>query len=101
MIEISESAKEFIKNQAEFNEPTIIIFEREYQSWCGTRKYIGVEVVEKEKIEKYPQFKKVKSNIDDIEIFAEEGILSQISNNIKINVIGYGPFRRLGLAYSS
>ena len=95
---LNDDAREFVLKSKDFKMPAIVLFERTYSSWCGPEVYRGVQILEKEELEKYNELTTVTDKNVDFDIFVEEHLLSKLNGKADITLTGFGPFRRLALA---
>ena len=102
MISLSPDAKTFIEDQKGIvSKPAIVVFEKSYQSWCGPRKYVGVELFEESELVKQNQVTKIdNSKNDDYNVYVDDNIRKRLRDNYQIAVSGFGPFKRLTLQYA-
>lgn len=95
--DIHKDAKSFVLDQKDFKNPAIVVFERVYTSWCGPKTYQGVQIAEKEELEKYKELKPVSEKNAEFAVFCEENLLAKLQGNASIGLSGYGPYQRLAL----
>lgn len=100
MFKVSTEASEFVSSQKEESNianPAVVVFERTYSSWCGPRTYVGVQVEEQNSLKGHPELTEVTEKNVDFDIFVTNDLYSELRNNASIDLMGFGPFRRLSL----
>ena len=95
--DIHTDAKSFVLDQKDFKNPAIVVFERVYTSWCGPKTYQGIQVGEKEELEKYKELKPVNEKNVDFAVFCEENLFEKLKGSASIGLTGFGPYKRLAL----
>ena len=95
---LSKDARDFVLKSKDFKVPAIVLFERTYSSWCGPEVYRGVQILEKEELQKYKELTNVSDKNVEFDIFVEEHLLTKLNGKAEIKLTGFGPFRRLALA---
>ena len=101
MYSLSQEAIDYItEHKKEFDDPAIVIFERTYKGCCGPpQTIIGVTLYEAEELKKIKDLIELNSEEYDLKIFVEKVVYDKLKEGL-IDVMGFGPFRRLTLVES-
>lgn len=96
MITVTEEAKKYVLEQSpkEGASLSLLIRELEYNSWCGPRRVVQVELVEGEP--KSNRFDDITPQGEVIKVFAEKDLKSKIKGK-KVDLIGWSYYKRLAL----
>ena len=98
MLKLTEKAKAYVEAQKEtYKNPSIVVFEKSYKSWCGPRTYIGVQVLDDDELAGSDRLKNINEEHGEPNIYVDSAVERKMQFNYKIDISGFGPFQRLAL----